>query len=158
MLGPCCCMQTCSSCGEWGLLSSCSLQAPHWGDFSCCGAWALGQMGFSNCDAWVQELWHVGSAAPWHVRSPGTRNATCVPWIGRQILNHWPTGEVPEQSFLECFFLITDCVFVSLSNLYFFNLFLILVKWICIVSQWPMILLCFETFLIFLTNLPNIEI
>ena len=28
-----------SSCGEWGLLSSCGAQASHCGDFSCFGAW-----------------------------------------------------------------------------------------------------------------------
>ena len=29
-----------SSCGEWGLLSSCSAQASHCSGFSCSGAWA----------------------------------------------------------------------------------------------------------------------
>ena len=31
-----------------------------------------------------------------HVRASGTRDRTCVPCIGRRILNHWPTREVPE--------------------------------------------------------------
>ena len=31
-----------SSCGEWGLLSSCGTRASHCGGFSCHGAWVLG--------------------------------------------------------------------------------------------------------------------
>ena len=31
-----------SSCGEWGLLSSCSVRASHFSGFSCGKAWALG--------------------------------------------------------------------------------------------------------------------
>ena len=38
-----------SSCGEWGLLSSCSVRASHCGGFSCCEAEALGCMGFRSC-------------------------------------------------------------------------------------------------------------
>ena len=34
-----------SSCGKWGLLSSCYVRASH-GGFSCCGTWALG---LSSC-------------------------------------------------------------------------------------------------------------
>ena len=34
-----------SSCGKWGLLSSCSVQAAHCGGFSCCGARVLGRTG-----------------------------------------------------------------------------------------------------------------
>ena len=48
-LGLCCSMQAFSSCGEWGLLSSCDAQASHCGSFSCHGAHALGSMGFSSC-------------------------------------------------------------------------------------------------------------
>ena len=33
--------------------------------------------------------------APWHVESSWTRDQTCIPHIGRQILNHWTTSEVP---------------------------------------------------------------
>ena len=52
--GLCCFVGFFSSCGEQGLLSSCSVQASHCSDFSCCGAWALGHVGF---DGW----WHMGS-------------------------------------------------------------------------------------------------
>ena len=38
----CCCMRTFSSCGEQGLLSSCSAQASHCGGFPCWGVRALG--------------------------------------------------------------------------------------------------------------------
>ena len=37
-----CCMWALSSRGEWGLLSSCGVQASHHGGFSCCRAQALG--------------------------------------------------------------------------------------------------------------------
>ena len=42
-----------------------------------------------------QELWFVGLASPRHVGSSQTRDGSCVPCIGRQILNHWSTREVP---------------------------------------------------------------
>ena len=38
-----------SSCGKWGLLSSCGARASHCGDFSCCRVRALGHDGFSSC-------------------------------------------------------------------------------------------------------------
>ena len=37
-----CYVRAFSSCGEWGLPSSCRGRASHCGGFSCCGAWALG--------------------------------------------------------------------------------------------------------------------
>ena len=50
----------------------------------------------------LQELWCVGSVvvctglvASRHVGSFRTRDWTCVPCIGRWILNHWKTREVP---------------------------------------------------------------
>ena len=46
MLGLCCCAWTFSSCGEWGLLSSCS-------------AWASHCSGFSL--QWLLLLWRTGS-------------------------------------------------------------------------------------------------
>ena len=39
--------------------------------------------------------------APWHVGSSRTRAQTHVPCIGRWILNHCATREVPERTFLE---------------------------------------------------------
>ena len=48
-LGLCCCPWAFSSCGDWGLLSSCGVRAAHCSGFSCCRAWALEHVGFSNC-------------------------------------------------------------------------------------------------------------
>ena len=64
-------------------------------------------MGFSSCSTWAQQLWLVGSRTQakqsWrtgfvalrHVGSSRTRDRTRVPCIGRQILNHCVTREVP---------------------------------------------------------------
>ena len=35
-------------------------------------------------------------SCPWHVESSQTRNQTHVPYISRQLLNHWTTREVPQ--------------------------------------------------------------
>ena len=43
----------------------------------------------------LQQLQHMGFAAPWHVESSGT----CVPCINRRILSHWTTREVLEVTF-----------------------------------------------------------
>ena len=43
-----------SSCGEWRLLSSCSVRGSHYGGFFCCMGSKL--TGFSNCD--VRALEH----------------------------------------------------------------------------------------------------
>ena len=40
----CCCMQASSSCGKWGLLSSCGAHGSRCGSFSC-GSQALGHTG-----------------------------------------------------------------------------------------------------------------
>ena len=39
----------------------------------------------------------MGLVAPWQVESSQTRDQTRVPCLGRQILNHWTTREVPLQ-------------------------------------------------------------
>ena len=49
------------------------------------GAWALGE--------WAQQLWRTGLLALQHMGSSRTRDPTCVPCIGRRILNHWTTKE-----------------------------------------------------------------
>ena len=36
----------------------------------------------------------LGLAASWHVSSSQTRERTCVPCLGRGILNHWTTREI----------------------------------------------------------------
>ena len=48
-------------------------------------------------------MWCTGLAAPRHVGSSRTRTRTCVPCIGRRILNHCATREVPIIIFLNKF-------------------------------------------------------
>ena len=57
-----------SSCGKWGLLSSCFVRPSHYGGFSCCGAWVLGYSGFSGCGARAQ-LTH----GMWDLPRPGIK-------------------------------------------------------------------------------------
>ena len=59
-----------SSCGKWGLLSSCSVQASH------CGLWWLLLLGSTGSSVYAQELWRTGLVAPRHVGSSQTRNQT----------------------------------------------------------------------------------
>ena len=81
----CCCLQALSSCGKQGRVLI-ELQVSHCGDFSCCGAQ-------------TQQLWCMGIIALWPVGSSQTRNRTLVPCLGRQIINHWTTGEVQSEWF-----------------------------------------------------------
>ena len=78
-----------------GLLSSCSVRDSHCGDFSCCRAQEASAVthGLSNRGprAWLP----CGSWDP----SSQVRDRTCAPYIGRRILNHWATGEVPPLPF-----------------------------------------------------------
>ena len=95
-------MQTLSTCGKQGLLSSCDAQASYCSGFSC-GAQALGHSGFSSCGTWAQwlqlpgsraqgqQLWCTGLVALWHVGSSWIWNQNCVFCIGRQILYHRAT-------------------------------------------------------------------
>ena len=52
-LGLHCFERVFSSCGKWGLLSSCGPWAFHCGGLSCCSAWALGHTGFSSFGEWA---------------------------------------------------------------------------------------------------------
>ena len=79
-----CCVPALSSCSELGLLSSCGAQASHCGGLSCGG----------GSRVLAQQIWHSGFSCPRHVGSSWTRDQTCVPCIGRQILIHWTTKEV----------------------------------------------------------------
>ena len=45
---------------------------------------------------WGSVVGHVGLFAPWHMESSWTRDWTCVPCVGRWILNHRPTSEVQD--------------------------------------------------------------
>ena len=47
----------------------------------------------------LQELWHMGCVALWHVEVSLTRDWTHISCIGRQTLNHWTTKEVQHISF-----------------------------------------------------------
>ena len=76
------CMQAFSSCRELGLLfiAVASLVAEH--------------------RLWVrelQQLWHTGLVALWHVESSWIRGQACILCIGRWILTHCTTKEVPEE-------------------------------------------------------------
>ena len=115
---------------RWVFVAACGLsQVAASGDYSslwCVGfslwwlllLWSTGsrRAGFSSCitqaqQLWLagsraqaQQLWRTGLVAPRHVGSSQTRARTCVPGIGRRILNHCATREVPtgELFKLEC--------------------------------------------------------
>ena len=98
-LGLHCCMRAFSSCGQQGLLfvvvhgplvAVASLVEEHG-----LQAHRLQQLWLAGSRAQAQELWRTGLVALRHVRSSWTRDRTRVPCIGRQILNHCVTREVP---------------------------------------------------------------
>ena len=96
---------------QWLLLLR-SMGSRHAG-FSSCGTWAQ-QLQLVGSRAQVQQLWHTGLVALRHVGSSRTRVRTHVPCIGRRILNHCTTREVPAVLFsLACKLLFTcefcDC-------------------------------------------------
>ena len=80
-----------------------------------CGTWAPEHVGsvvaahrLSSCGTRVQM-----PCGMWYLTSP-TRDWTCVPCIGRRILNHWTTREVPV-----CSLLILKIVSLCLNSLKF---------------------------------------
>ena len=81
--------------GAWGgvglLLSGCCAQTLH------CG-WILSLWRTGSTAHGFQWLWRTGLAAPWRVGSSQTRDQTCVSCIGRWILQHWTTRELPRIS------------------------------------------------------------
>ena len=86
-----CGVRTCHFSLRWLLLLQ-STGSRHMG-FSTCGTqaqllWLVGSR------AQVQQSWRTGFVAPQHVGSSQTRAQTCVPCIGRRILNHCTTREV----------------------------------------------------------------
>ena len=90
-----------SRCGEQGLLSSCGVRASYCSGLPRCRAHqapGLQQLWLAGFRAWARELWHEGSAAPWHVESSRARDQTHVLCIGRRVLNQWTTREVPLSS------------------------------------------------------------
>ena len=64
--------------------------------FSRCSERAHSPPGCSGSGLTAQWLWLPGFIAPWHVKSSRTRDQTCVPCIGKQILSHCSTREVPK--------------------------------------------------------------
>ena len=72
-----------SSCGELGLLSSCSALASHF------RTQAL-ELGFQN----TSSSCGTSSVALRHVTSSQTRGQTHVPHVGSQTIHHWTTREV----------------------------------------------------------------
>ena len=85
------CTRAFSSCGKWGPLFI-AVRGPLTIAASRCRAQAP--------DAQAQQLWLTGLVAPRHVGSSQTRARTCVPCIGRQILNHCATREALPGIFL----------------------------------------------------------
>ena len=77
-----------SSCGSWAQQLLVSAVAAY--RLSCCGLRVL-DCGLGSCG-------YTGFAAPWPVQSSQTRDRTHVPYIGRQILIHWTSREVPNHS------------------------------------------------------------
>ena len=64
-------------------------------------------------------MWHTGLVALQHVGSSGTRAQTCVPCIGRWILNHCTNREALKVfSFFVCvcFFVFLYCTFLLVIN------------------------------------------
>ena len=79
------CARAFSSCGEWGPLFI-AVRGPLTVVASLVAEHRLQMRRLSSCGS-------RGPVAPWHVGSSQTRTRTCVPCIGRQILNHCATRE-----------------------------------------------------------------
>ena len=103
-LGFHCFVWVLSGLSEWGYSSLwCTGFSLHWllllqktgssTGLSSCGSWAQ-QLRLVGCRAWAQSLWCMGLVAPRHRKSSQTRDQTCVPCIGRQILILCATREV----------------------------------------------------------------
>ena len=93
-LGLHCCAPAFASCGKRGLIFVWCTGFSLW--------WLLllrsmgsRRTGFSSCGIRAQQLWLAGLVVPWHVGSSRPRAQTHVPCIGRHILNHCATREVP---------------------------------------------------------------
>ena len=107
MLGLHCCVQAFSSCGEWRLLFVVVRGLLIVVASLCCRAQALGVQasgvvahGLRSCGSQALECmlssWRTGLVALQHVGSSRTRDLAPVPCIGRRILNHSTTREVPD--------------------------------------------------------------
>ena len=88
VLGLHCCAQAFSSCGEWGLVAVHRLLIV---------VASLVEHGLQAHG--LQQLWCMGLVALQHVGSSRTRDRSRAPCIGRWILNHCATKEVPRGRF-----------------------------------------------------------
>ena len=90
-----------SSCGEWGLLSSCNAQASHCSGFSCCWARTLGHSASAGVPGLLEhKLGHCGTQA-YLICSMWTRDWNPVSCTDKLILYHWATREaLPHLFFL----------------------------------------------------------
>ena len=89
-----CRVQSFSSYGDWGLISSCSAQASLlW--FLLLQNTGSKCVGFSSRGTQPQWLRCTGLVALWHLGSSETRIQALVPCTGRWIPNHWTTRKVP---------------------------------------------------------------
>ena len=93
VLGLCFCVRAFSSCGKWGPLLI-AVRGPLTVAASPVAEHRLQTRRLSSCGS-------RGPGAPRHVGSSQTRALTCVPCIGRQILNLCPTREAPTQTIFE---------------------------------------------------------
>ena len=94
-----------------GATLHCAAWASHCGGLSLLPYSGSRGTGFSSCGVQAQQLWLAGSraqalllwqeglVATWHVGSSQTRARTRVLCIGRRILNHCATKEVPLMGF-----------------------------------------------------------
>ena len=109
------CARAFSSCGKRGPLFIAVRGPLTIAASTCCGAQAP--------DAQAQQLWLTGLVALRHVGSSQTRTWTCVPCIGRQILNHCATREALFffTFLIQVFFFISDVHLQIFSfSLFFF--------------------------------------
>ena len=77
----------CEGFSLWWVLC-CRAQALGLSVFNHCGEWVLQRFSFSRCGTLAQLLLSM-----WDLPGPGIEPMSSG--IGRQILNHWPTREVP---------------------------------------------------------------
>ena len=113
----------------WVSVAACGL-SPAVGGRGCSQLWC---MGFSSRrllllgttgsrSPGLRQLWPEGSRAeaqlwpPWHVEPSWSRDQTCIPWIGRQILYPGTPREVCKYIFLHC--LLIYCYLSHLSIIY----------------------------------------
>ena len=70
---------------------------------------------FGICGVWTRKLCYVGVFVPWPVGSSWARDRTCVPSVGRWILNHWTTRKAPAD---RCFGGVVDFLDIELHKLF----------------------------------------